>query len=80
MAVMAKKPTKANREPNEGTSKRPGFKQLGFQLDEDIAAAIQSFMSQQEIPTTHIWTPFFRKAAIEYLTKRGFWPPKTPGA
>ncbi len=72
MAVMAKK---------KSPHVRPGFKQLGLQMDEDITDAIRSFMAAQPVPAKkHIWTPFFRQAAIEFLKDKGFWPPKPPEA
>lgn len=43
--------------------------------DPEVLAALEAFVSSQDVPPTE--TAVLEKAAREFLSKRGFWPPKT---
>lgn len=54
------------------SSPRTG-RNFNFWLDQDVADAVESFLSAQELRPDY--TRFFYAAVIAYLKTKGYWPP-----
>lgn len=64
---------KKKKPPQNDPPERDGVN-FNFWLENEVADAMAAYSEAAEIKPSK--TGFFRAAAIEFLAKRGYWPPK----